>query len=330
MIKTFKVLLAVFAFLLFIYLLLWAFSTKKYPVEFGISFEHEYATYLELDWKKTYKSILSELKPAYVRISAKWEDVEPKENFYSFEKLDFLMNEAAKANTKVTLVIGQKTPRWPECHAPTWANSLEGNPRKEKILAYEKMVIERYKNHPALEIWQVENEPFILFPFGECIAYDKNLIYEEIALVKNLDPERKTLVTDSGELSLWYPANKTGDIFGTTLYRVVRAPNNAIVNYDWVPPAFYKVKAFILGIKSQSFFVSELQEEPWFNGDSLTTPLSIQEETMSPERFKKNVEYTKKIGASRAYLWGVEWWYWMKEKQNDPTYWDLSKEVFRK
>ena len=28
------------------------------------------------------------------------------------------------------------------------------------------------------------------------------------------------------------------------------------------------------------------------------------------------------------YLWGAEWWYWMKEKQNKPEIWDEAKKLF--
>jgi len=27
------------------------------------------------------------------------------------------------------------------------------------------------------------------------------------------------------------------------------------------------------------------------------------------------------------YLWGSEWWYWLKEKQNDPKIWEEAKNL---
>jgi hypothetical protein len=35
-----------------------------------------------------------------------------------------------------------------------------------------------------------------------------------------------------------------------------------------------------------------------------------------------NMDFAKKSGFSEVYLWGVEWWYYMKERHNDSTYWD--------
>ena len=63
---------------------------------------------------------------------------------------------------KVALVVGQKTPRWPECHIPKWANQLTDNKYQIAVKEYVKYVVEKYKNHPALDIWQVENEPLLI------------------------------------------------------------------------------------------------------------------------------------------------------------------------
>ena len=53
-----------------IYAALWLLSIKKYPVEYGISFNINHANSLELDWRETYLAMLDDLKPKYIRISA--------------------------------------------------------------------------------------------------------------------------------------------------------------------------------------------------------------------------------------------------------------------
>ena len=72
----------------------------------------------------------------------------------------------------------------------------------------------------------------------------------------------------------------------------------------------------------------ELQAEPW--GPKLLYDISLeeQEKTMNAEQFKKNIEYAKKTGFDYHYLWGAEWWYWMKEKQGDPSIWNEAKMLF--
>ncbi len=46
------------------------------------------------------------------------------------------------------------------------------------------------------------------------------------------------------------------------------------------------------------------------------------------EQFKANIDFAKKTGLKEFYLWGSEWWYWMKKKQNRPAIWDQAKKIF--
>lgn len=309
--------LAVFLFFL---------NRKTYQVDYGVSFSKVYAESLGLDWKEVYLEMLQDLNPKYVRITAPWNYVEPEKGKFSFSEIDWQMNEALKNGTKVTLVVGQKTPRWPECHTPSWV--IEEGITKEKVFIYIEEVVKRYKDHPALEIWQVENEPFINFKFGECTNYHSEWVEEEIILVKSLDSAHKIIITDSGELSTWNKSINASDFFGTTIYRVIALKNGKYFSYDWVlPPVFYKFKALFLGRSLDSIYVSELQAEPWFiNGNQTSIPLEEQEKSMNIKRLEKNLDFVTHIGVSRAYLWGVEWWYWMKTEKNNSLYWDMVKE----
>ena len=72
----------------------------------------------------------------------------------------------------------------------------------------------------------------------------------------------------------------------------------------------------------------ELQAEPWASKPFYTVSLETQAKTMNPEIFKQNIEYAKNTGLDKFYLWGVEWWYWMKEKQNQPQIWNEAKNLF--
>jgi hypothetical protein len=325
-------LLKIFSLIILTIIIIWSIlllcSRKKHEVSYGISFSPEYAHSLELEPKKVYTTMLEELKPEYIRIAANWKEVEPEKGVYKFEMVDWMMDMAEEHNAKVLLVVGQKAPRWPECYVPTWNYEYDNETSKQHLLEYVRTTVERYKNHPALETWQVENEPFIRFAFGECEGYDTDAVYDEIDLVHTLDLDHKILITDSGELGLWRKAGKAGDIFGTTLYRVVRTPGGTIFNYDWVPAAFYRVKAFVTGIDMDRLWVAELQAEPWFSeGDPKNTSIEEQEETMNPERLKKHIDYVERIGVERAYLWGVEWWYFMREVHGDGRYWDVVGEA---
>ncbi|MBU0596538.1 endo-1,4-beta-xylanase [Patescibacteria group bacterium] len=325
--KIMLILLIIFALVAILYALLWLCSIRKYPVEYGISFNQYHAESLGLDWQETYLAMLTDLKPKYVRIAAMWNEVESVQGQFDFTKVDWMMDKASEHNTKVTLVVGQKAPRWPECHVPEWSNVLSKDDYDIALLNYVSEVVSRYKDNDELELWQVENEPFIKFRFGECGGFQEELTYDEINLVRELDPNHKIIITDSGELSTWRKASGAGDLFGTTLYRVIRRPSGMILNYDWLPPAHYRFKAKFWGRSFNNFYISELQAEPWFTDlDVQNTTLSEQAKTMTPDRLEKNFDYASRVGASRAYLWGVEWWYWMRESKQQGAFWNLVRE----
>jgi hypothetical protein len=43
-----------------------------------------------------------------------------------------------------------------------------------------------------------------------------------------------------------------------------------------------------------------------------------------------NVDYARQVGFHDIYLWGGEWWYWMKVKKEYPAVWETAKELFQK
>jgi len=322
------VILSISIFVLFLGFVLSIENRRTYHIDYGVSFNQNHAVSLGLDWRQVYRAIFKELHPRYIRIAAMWSEIEPLPGEFDFSDVDWMMDEAAKRNTKVLLVVGQKAPRWPECHVPDWIDQYGNERVKEHLFTYIRMIVERYRDHPALEMWQVENEPFIRFTFGNCERYREDVVHEEIELVRELDTDHRILVTDSGELSTWRLAARAGDIFGTTLYRVVRTSSGRIFTYDWLPAIYYRLKSQFFGRTHEDFFVAELQAEPWFVlAGAERTPLEEQFETMSLERMRRHIEYVRHVGASRAYLWGVEWWYWLREVHDIREYWDLAREI---
>lgn len=306
----------------------WAFSLSAAPVQYGVTFSVERATELGLDWKQVYRDILTDLQPKFVRLSAPWPEVEAKRGQFKWEELDWLLAESAKHGVKVTLAVGQKTPRWPECRWPEWAKSLNVTDRRAALLNYVKGVAEQYRTHPALELWQVENEPFINFKFGECELFDRDAVVAEVAAVRSVDMTHKILMTDSGELGSWSEAIKAGDVFGTTVYRVVNFPNGWPMYYDWVPPKFFALAAWLRGTSVADIFVAELQGEPWFTqANPLTLDVETQKKIFSEDRFERHAWVAARIGSPRAYWWGVEWWYFMKQIKNEPAYWNAAREI---
>jgi hypothetical protein len=293
-------------------------------IEWDITFSRIFAKQMGLDWQEVYLAILDDLNPKSIRLPIYWEDIEPEIEDFQFIDYDWMIKEAEKRNVKLILVVGKKLPRWPECHLPEWANALSGSQQQERVLKEITQIVERYKNSSSLYLWQIENEPFLMF--GECPLPSSKALDEEISLVKSLDPNHKILITDSGEISIWLPAAKRGEIFGTTMYRIVENRLFGQIKYP-LPPRFFWLKANFLQVfyPDKPIIVSELQAEPWSRQMLYETTLEEQAKSMNIKQFHENIGYARQVGFSPVYLWGAEWWYWMKIKHNDNSFWQAAK-----
>jgi len=360
--KVFKKILLGLLFLILIFLgyLFIGEAPRAEKITWGVNFSQKHAKDLGLDWKETFLALLDDLKVRNFKIAAHWDLIEPEDDQFYFDDLDWQINEAEKRGAKVFLVIGMKTTRWPECHIPDWAKNLTKEEQQKEILEMIEKIVLRYRDHWAcphtkqtttpkvggegedafdaffnkdsscygVGAWQIENEPF--FPFGICPWVDKKFVKTEVNLVKSLDPERPIIMADSGEGSFWIDSARFGDIPSTTMYRKVYFRQiKMYVEYPF-PPVFYWRKAKIIKFFfGKKVIVGELQAEPFGPVLLYDLPLSEQEKTMNLERFKKNIGFATKTGFDTFYLWGSEWWYWMKTRQNRPEIWEEAKKLFQ-
>ena len=97
-------------------------------------------------------------------------------------------------------------------------------------------------------------------------------------------------------------------------------------------PGFYSLKSdffrSIFAPNNQKTIIVELQSEPWIpSNNPVNTALSKQIEIFSVSEMKETVEFANETGFDEIYLWGAEWWYFMKE-QGQPQYWDYARELF--
>jgi len=331
MAKTLKIFFLVFLiiFLFFAYYFFIAKAPEAKNITFGIDFSKEYATFLDLDWKKAYVAMFSDLKVKNIKLLNQWDSIEPKKDVFTFEDTDWQLSKAKDNGAEVIYVVGMKTGRWPECHVPSFANSLTKEQQQEEILKYVQKTILRYKDNTSIVAWQAENEPF--YSFGVCPWYDDNFVKNEVTLIKSLDPSRPVIVSDSGEQSLWFKAASIGDIVGTTMYRKVWVHLTDKYGFymDFPLPAvsyFYKAQ-IIKAIFSKKVINVELQAEPWVSNVSDSSLLK-EENSMNVNQLRKNIDYARRSGFDTFYFWGYEWWYYMKDKKNNPSIWNEAKDLF--
>ena len=299
------------------------------PINWGVTFSGKFSRDLGLNSKENLSAILDGLGVDRIRLIAYWNEIEKEKNIFDFSDLDWQIDEVSKRNVKIILTIGMKVPRWPECHIPNWAQTLSKEEREKELKLYLAEIIKQYKNNKAIKIWQVENEPF--FPFGECPERGRNFLFNEISLVKSLDNSRPILVTDSGELGLWLYAAKAGDIFGTTMYRRVYNEYFGQVNYPLPPASFIfkeKVIRFLIRNRDKKFIVSELAAEPWMAKQIYETSPEEQLKSFDLDFFEDTISYAESTGFNDYYLWGAEWWYYLKVN-GYPEIWEEAKKLWQ-
>lgn len=294
-------------------------------VVLGATFSKPYAISLGLDWKKTFIASLDELQIRHYRIPAYWNDIQPKKNTFDYADLDWMIDEANKRGATIILAVGRKLPRWPECHVPAWTDKLPESEVQQLVIEAIEKTVRRYANEPAIVTWQVENEPFL--DFGVCPTLDRDFLKREVAVVRTLDP-RPIMITESGELSTWLGAAGIADVLGISTYRTVW---DKYVGYFYWPiaPAYYARRYEAIKPLVKRAIVSELQAEPWTPEGIDKMPVDAQLRLMNPTRLTDNVRFVRRTGFSEAYLWGIEWWYWLKEKKNRPELWEAGRAIFQ-
>lgn len=297
--------------------------------EYGVTMSRYYAQdELRLNADDILTAALDDLGIRRFRLSAYWGFIENKPGQWDFTTLDQDLKKIAQRGGGVVLAVGEKLPRWPECWGPEWWKALPRAEQRPYTLRYIEKVVRRYKNDPTIIAWQVENEAH--FAYGDCPESDPSFLREETALVKKLDPSRPVVTTDSGELSAWIGVGRLVDKLGVSVYRVVRTKNNSIFRYWFLPPHFYFRKALIARLFGvREIYVSEFQMEPWSDRRLSDTPAAEQLKTMSLKQMEKNFYFAERMQLTPVDFWGVEWWYWMKEKGGHPEFWKKAKAFFQ-
>ena len=295
-----------------------------HPV-YGATFSPGYAQYLGLNADEVYLAMLDELHLRQIRIPVHWNDIQWEANGERFWDVDWLMDEAAKRNVQVILVIGNKVPRWPECYTPGWTADLSEADYEQALLDYVDLIVTRYRTHPALERWQVENES--LFTFGDCPKLDYKLLRREVAHVRALDNEHPIQLTVSGEQQLWVSVASDADILGTSMYRKVALPNGWPFTFP-IPARLYTLQTLSVALLLDKVVISELQVEPWLVKDYREYSIDQAAELFTPRQLAAYLSYARSSGLNEISLWGVEWWYYLKQNGR-PELWNAGREYLK-
>lgn len=317
-------------FLVFVYLIFGRHVlTEPDDIVWGTTWSNLAAEELGLDPEVAYAAVVEDLRPSRLRLIAYWNRTEAERDDYDFSELDYQVSLAEQNNIPFVIAVGNRVPRYPECHTPEWANHLSGDEYETALLDFVEATIERYDNSPYISAWQIENEAYV-GSFGICPTLDEDLLKRELDLARSLT-EKDIVLTESGELSLWFKASGHPDIMGTTLYRAVIIGKTNIVVRHVFPPWYYRARSNIVKLINgnlDNVIVAELQGEPWASKPIIEADPEQITATMNIKQFEHNIEFTESVGFPEVWWWGVEWWYYERENGED-YYWERARDLFR-
>lgn len=305
-------------------------SQSGKSLNLGVSFIPDYAESLGLNPEQTMSALINDLHVKNFRLVSYWSDMEPTPGTYDFSQLDWEFQQADAAGAKVSLSLGLRQPRWPECHVPTWAANEPVDVWEPQLNQFITTVVNRYKSNPALQSYQLENEYF-LQGFGECTNFSRTRLISEDQLVEKLDPNHTLIIARSNNALGWPVGKPQPDEFGISIYKRVWTP---IFHryFEYPIPAWYY--AFLAGVQEiftgKNMIVHELQAEPWPpNGKSITDiSLAEQNKSMNASILSSRIKYGEATGMKTIDLWGAEYWYYRLIKEHDPSVWNVAKQAF--
>lgn len=305
-------------------------STSNQPLELGVSFIPAYATSLGVEPKETMDSLIG-IGVNNFRLVSYWNESEYNRGEYDFNQLDWQFQKAEKSDSKVTLTLGLRQPRWPECHMPKWAETLPRSEWQPELEKYITAVVERYKDSPALKDYQLENEYF-LKGFGECKDFSRDRLVSEYNLVKKLDPTRTVIVGRSNN-ALGFPIGQPQpDKFSISVYKRVWDAGVTHRYLEYPFPAWYY--GYIAGVQKifldKDMMIGELQAEAWAPQGKQLQNISLEEQnkSLNAKRLDDRIEYGEATGMREIYLWGAEYWYFRLKVLDDPSLWNVAKKHF--
>ncbi len=309
----------------------YTFRHKDRPLVIGATFIPDYARYFNLDPKETMQAMIDDLGIKRFRLVSYWKNHEPADDKYDFTELDWQFDMVEKAGGEVSLTLGLRQPRWPECHGPAWAMEKPIEQWSKDLNEYMGAVIDRYKDRDVLVEYQLENEYF-LSVFGDCPDHSRERLVDEFNYVKAKDPTRPLIVSRSNNATPSWPVGEPrADIVAASIYKRVwdKTVTNRYFEYPY-PAWFYGFLAGATELTTgRDTIIHELQTEAWLpEGYSMVdAPISELYKSFNPERVKDRINYGVATGIRTIDIWGVEWWYQMKTKRNAPEIWDNAKET---
>ncbi len=233
---------------------------------------------------------------------------------------------------------------------------------RRSLLAFLDAAARRLSVHPAVEALQVENEPFVNYRPNRLLRWigrerygpgeqrslqilflrfgwnattwriSDSFLAEEVATVRAAAPGTPVVLTHASWLRTdraWRTLLQHGDVLGQSVYT-----KRQLGPWPWLYIFPYRlgplsphlpVQARTAARQRKALWITELQAEPFEKSgmDERHTPYARY--GFTPQRLTANLSLARRAGATRVYLWGVEWWAFLKARHGDDRLWQAGR-----
>ncbi len=323
----------------------------------GTSFRPLQAVELGLDPWETLSTLLA-LPIQLLRLSAYWNQIQPRANVFQFDDLDRQIDAVERAGKRIILCVGPvKSFGYPEYFVPDHLlerplpeGRVIGGEEFQSLLdastAFVTRVVERYRDRESIVAWQVEHEAVDPLGVEHSWRLSEDFVRQEVDAARIADSGRPIVMngflptSSAVRLQQWWRtrdqgdslavASRLSDIVGIDFYPV----NGLVGAGKWsvyldgsrLPWQQSRMKHLVERSREQGkrLMIAEGQAEPW---ETVTTPPSPRDRVMyscPPERLIANysqcLQWNRRGADLYAYLfWGAEYWV-LRQRQGDGSY----------
>lgn len=292
------------------------------------------------------RRLMEETGIRLVRLSVRWDEVEPVEGRFDFSLIEAELDAVRAMGGRANVSIGMKAQRHPEFYIPAWA--LEGVELREGLVLSEVpalreralrmvgMVAAHLAGRREIDSWTAENEGYIASHRAHRYSLSREYVAEVARAIRAADPRGRPVVINHAQHYVfdrrWKDALADADVLAQSMYPrrngslLGRPVVVDILQLGWLMPN-YAHQARVARAQGKEFWVTELQAEPWTDGDARLISPGRPSRNLSPGTLRSNVAYARRTGAERIYLWGAEWWLFQRERYGDGSWLATVREL---
>lgn len=288
---------------------------------FGASLSSKACAGFGIEPSKVLVGGLKDLGIKRYRLMTYWDECEAQQGVYDFSAVHILVRMIEKHGGEVTLCVGLRQPRWPECHGPAWLGSSQES-LKDKVLQFLERAVAEFDNYTSVKSYQLENEA-LNRGIGTCTNFSRKRLRSEFRLLSSITKKPIIMSTsNSWGIPIIGPIP---DEVGISLYRHQWGPHGLSVRHR--SAIFVRVRAMVIrNLLRRPVFCHELQLEPWGPVGTQDLPDAQQRQLMNSLLAEQAIEYARSCSMQTVDMWGLEWWYWRRVQHSDPEMWSTIKE----